>query len=200
VSRLPQIEALIENDSSSEGALLVRSPGVGMFGAAPRLGEVVVEGSRAGLLTTLGKRSEVVIPAATTGRVAERLITHLREPVEHGQVLLRLLPVHAEEIGADVEGATTSVDGLPEGTFAITSPTHGMFYRRPSPDAPAYVEPGQVVEAGVTIALVEVMKCFSAITYGGPGLPPRAEVVEIRANDSSEVEADQLLFVMRPSV
>jgi acetyl-CoA carboxylase biotin carboxyl carrier protein len=72
-----------------------------------------------------------------------------------------------------------------------------MFYRRPRPDAPAYVEVGQTVEAGATLALVEVMKCFSAITYGEPGLPPRAEVVEARAADGDEVQAEQVLFVVK---
>jgi acetyl-CoA carboxylase biotin carboxyl carrier protein len=72
-----------------------------------------------------------------------------------------------------------------------------MFYRRPRPDAPAYVEVGQTVEVGATLALVEVMKCFSAITYGGPGLPPRAEVLEVREADGTEVQADQVLFVVR---
>jgi len=41
------------------------------------------------------------------------------------------------------------------------------------------------------------MKCFSAITYGGPGLPEEAEVVEIRAADASEVRHGQVLFVVR---
>ena len=81
----------------------------------------------------------------------------------------------------------------------MTSPTHGMFYRRPKPDVPAYVEPGQVVETGATLALVEVMKCFSAIAYGGVGFPARAEIVEARVEDGVEVEADQILFVVRPA-
>jgi acetyl-CoA carboxylase biotin carboxyl carrier protein len=72
-----------------------------------------------------------------------------------------------------------------------------MFYRRPRPDAPAYVEIGHVIEEGNTLALVEVMKCFSAITYGGEGLPPRAKVIEIRAEDSAEVQAEQVLFVVQ---
>jgi acetyl-CoA carboxylase biotin carboxyl carrier protein len=74
-----------------------------------------------------------------------------------------------------------------------------MFYRRPRPDEPAYVEVGQVVESGSTLGLVEVMKCFSAITYGGQQLPARAEVAEIRADDGAEVTADQILFVVRPA-
>ena len=74
-----------------------------------------------------------------------------------------------------------------------------MFYRRPRPDEPAYVETGQIVEHGSTLGLVEVMKCFSAIVYGGDDLPPRAEIVEVRADDGAEVETEQILFVVRPS-
>ena len=81
----------------------------------------------------------------------------------------------------------------------MTSFTHGMFYRRPGPDAPHYVEEGQVVEQGTTLGLVEVMKCFSAIAYGGDDRPPRAEVVDVRAEDGAEVQVDQILFVLRPA-
>jgi hypothetical protein len=44
-----------------------------------------------------------------------------------------------------------------------------------------------------------LMKCFSAITYTGDGLPPRAEIVEARAADGSEVQTDQVLFVVKPA-
>ena len=57
----------------------------------------------------------------------------------------------------------------------------------------------QVVEEGATLALVEVMKCFSAISYGGEGMPPRAEIVEVRAADGAEVAADEVLFVVKPA-
>jgi biotin carboxyl carrier protein len=59
------------------------------------------------------------------------------------------------------------------------------------------VEVGSRVRAGQTLALIEAMKCFSAIAYGGPGLPEEAEVAEIRAADVSEVRHGQVLFVVR---
>jgi len=191
-----RLEALVEADG--EGGLRVLSPGVGLYGGAPRRGEILVGGSRAGWLVTLGRTAELVLPAGATGRVAERALADHRDPVAYGQLLLRLGPVAAGE-GLDSGELTSaaSAHGLPEGCHAVVSPTHGMFYRRPRPDAPAYVEVGQAVEVGATLALVEVMKCFSAITYGGPGLPPRAEVVEVREADGAEVRADQVLFVVR---
>ncbi len=191
------LEALVEE---RDGGLDVLAPAVGFFGGAPRPGEVVVGGGRVGRLVVLGRPRELLLPEGPGGRVAERTLPNHRDPVAYGQRLLRLTPLCAEPSAAVAEvGRPSSARGLPDGTLAVTSPTHGMFYRRPRPDSPPYVEVGQVVEEGATLALVEVMKCFSAITYGGPGLPPRAEVVEVRAGDGVEVRADQLLFVVRPA-
>jgi acetyl-CoA carboxylase biotin carboxyl carrier protein len=195
----PQSLETVVDPADDKGAVLVRSPGVGIYGSAPRLGEILVGGSRVGRLTTLGSAVDLVLPAGATGRVAETVLTHRREPVEFAQVLLRLTPVEATGIDDPVpDAAQEARDDLPTGTFAVTSPTHGVFYRRPTPDAPPFAEEGQVVERGATMALVEVMKCFTAIAYGGQGLPHRAEVVEIRASDGAEVGADQILFVVRP--
>ena len=86
---------------------------------------------------------------------------------------------------------------LPEGTYAVRSSIHGMFYHRPRPDEPPYVEIGTLVDQGTTLGLVEVMKCFSAVVYGGQGLPSRAESCEGRADEGAEVKTDQILFVVR---
>ncbi len=192
------LEAIVE-DAGGNGEILIRSPGVGMVSATPRTGEILVAGSKVGRLSALGRSVELVLPKGISGRVAERALHNRRDPVDYGGVLLRLVPVEAGEVEAgSLDPSRAATRDLPEGTYAIVSPTHGMFYRRPRPESPAYVEVGQQVEEGNTLALVEVMKCFSAITYGGEGLPPRAEVVEIRAEDNSEVQADQVLIVVRP--
>jgi acetyl-CoA carboxylase biotin carboxyl carrier protein len=110
------------------------------------------------------------------------------------------VPVEAGAESGDAaftEGAQAG--DLPQGGFAVRSSTHGMFYHRPRPDEPAYVEIGTVVDEGATLGLVEVMKCFSAVVYGGPDLPTRAEIVEVRADDGAEVTTDQILFVVRPA-
>jgi acetyl-CoA carboxylase biotin carboxyl carrier protein len=78
----------------------------------------------------------------------------------------------------------------------VVSPSDGVFYRKPSPDAPAFVEVGASVSAGQAVGLVEVMKTFNQILYGGPGFPEPATVVEIRADDTAEVRAGQVLLVV----
>ena len=45
----------------------------------------------------------------------------------------------------------------------IRCPIPGTFYRRPSPEAPPFKEPGDPVAVGDVIGLVEVMKTFHEI-------------------------------------
>lgn len=45
----------------------------------------------------------------------------------------------------------------------IIAPLPGIFYRKPAPDKPPFVEEGDQVEAGHTIGIVEIMKQFTEI-------------------------------------
>ena len=140
------LEALVE---ARDGAVLVSSPAVGVLSGGPRPGDVVVGGQRLGRLTVLSRAVELIVPAGTSGRVAEVALPHRREPVAYGQILLRLLPVG---------GPRRRGHGRPQRGgrrprrrhLRRPSPTHGMFYRRSRPDSPAYVEVSQVVEEGAT--------------------------------------------------
>lgn len=51
----------------------------------------------------------------------------------------------------------------------VQSPLPGIFYRRPSPDQPPFVEDGDAVTAEQTIGLVEVMKQFAEVKAGAAG-------------------------------
>jgi acetyl-CoA carboxylase biotin carboxyl carrier protein len=53
---------------------------------------------------------------------------------------------------------------------SVQSPLPGVFYRRPDPTQPPYVEIGAVVTADQTIGLVEVMKQFAEIKAGVDGV------------------------------
>jgi biotin-dependent carboxylase-like uncharacterized protein len=46
----------------------------------------------------------------------------------------------------------------------VSAPLLGTFYRRPSPEAPLFVEEGGAVEPGQTVGLIEVMKSFHEVT------------------------------------
>jgi acetyl-CoA carboxylase biotin carboxyl carrier protein len=96
------------------------------------------------------------------------------------------------------KGGSPALGGtIPQGCHAVICPADGVFYRRPRSGDPAYVEAGATIRAGQTLGLIEAMKTFSPIPYGGPGLPAEATVVEVRAGDSEEVRHGQILFVVR---
>ncbi len=64
----------------------------------------------------------------------------------------------AAQTGPSVVTATSAVV-----TDAITAPLTGIFYRSPSPQAPAFVQIGSVVAAGDIVGLIEAMKLFNEI-------------------------------------
>lgn len=45
----------------------------------------------------------------------------------------------------------------------IIAPLPGIFYRRPAPDKPVFVEVGDTVEVGQAIGLIEIMKQFNEV-------------------------------------
>jgi acetyl-CoA carboxylase biotin carboxyl carrier protein len=84
--------------------------------------------------------------------------------------------------------AAEPVPVVDEGTV-VRSPMVGTFYRSSSPDAAPYVEVGDVVAAGQTVAIVEAMKLFNPIAVESAGV-----VVEVLVEDGQSVEFDQPLF------
>ena len=74
---------------------------------------------------------------------------------------------------------------------AVASPMVGTAYRRPSPDAKAFVEVGSVVKAGEKILLIEAMKTFNEI------VAPRAgTVTAVLVEDGQPVEFGEALIVI----
>lgn len=75
----------------------------------------------------------------------------------------------------------------------INSPIVGTFYRKPSPEADAFVEVGKIVEAGATVCLVEAMKMFNEIEAEF-----KCKIIEILKADAEPVEYGDPLFVVEP--
>jgi len=55
----------------------------------------------------------------------------------------------------------TDVRPPPNVEEIITAPMHGLFYVSPAPDAPPFAAPGQRIEAGGPLCILEVMKTLS---------------------------------------
>lgn len=68
----------------------------------------------------------------------------------------------------------------------ITAPMPGVFYRRPDPEDPEFVEVGDEVEPGEVLGLIGVMKNFHDVTADEAG-----EVVEFFAENEEEVDAGE---------
>lgn len=78
--------------------------------------------------------------------------------------------------------------------ITIKSPIIGTFYRKPSPDKPAFVEVGSTISEGDVLCVIEAMKLFNDIESEVSG-----KVVKVLVDDSSPVEFDQPLFLVDPS-
>jgi acetyl-CoA carboxylase biotin carboxyl carrier protein len=76
------------------------------------------------------------------------------------------------------------------------APTSGRFYGRSAPDKPPFVEPGTQLVHGATICLLEVMKTFHRVTYGGSGLPDTARVSSVLVRDGDDVNAGDPLLAL----
>lgn len=76
-------------------------------------------------------------------------------------------------------------------TKTIEAPMPGVFYRRSDPDEPPFVETGDRVEAGDTIALIGVMKNFNDVTAGVSGT-----VSEFLVENEAEINAGDELAVI----
>ena len=74
----------------------------------------------------------------------------------------------------------------------VTSPFVGTFYRAASPEAAPFVQPGQSIEKGQTLCIVEAMKLMNEIESDTAGT-----LLEILSESGSSVEFGQRLFKIR---
>lgn len=73
----------------------------------------------------------------------------------------------------------------------VRAPMSGVFYRRPAPDQPPYVEVGDTVKKKQILALLETMKVFQKIKS-----PADARIVEIIAQNESPLADGDLIFII----
>ena len=80
-----------------------------------------------------------------------------------------------------------------EGLHMVKSPIVGTFYEAPSPGAPPFVKPGDMVEVGQVVCIVEAMKLMNEIESDVAG-----EVVKRLVENNAPIEYGQELFAIRP--
>lgn len=82
---------------------------------------------------------------------------------------------------------------IEKGLLVIKAPMLGMFYAKPEPEAPPYVDVGTFVDEETTVCLLELMKVFSAVRAG-----VRGYIHKVCAKSGQMVEYGQTLFLVKP--
>jgi len=98
-------------------------------------------------------------------------------------------PVSAAGPGESAAAAPVAEQGL----HTVHSPIVGTFYECPSPGSPPFVKPGDMVEIGQVLCIVEAMKLMNEIEADVAG-----EIVKKLVANGQPIEYGQELFVIRP--
>lgn len=102
--------------------------------------------------------------------------------------------VERSKVSADLtKESKGSIEKIVEKTVEIRAPMVGTFYRAPSPEAPPYVEVGQVIEPGQVICIIEAMKLMNEIKSEIKG-----KILEILVDNAEPVEFGQPIFLIEP--
>jgi acetyl-CoA carboxylase biotin carboxyl carrier protein len=174
----------------------VRAPTVGLWWNPPPPGSLVRPGTSIGKLEILGVLHELVAPPGALGVVAGEARRQAPVPVEYGTELLILEA--AGSIGAQAAQEEAAVASGSGARLQFCAPLSGRFYSRPSPDKPVFVSVGDEITRGQTVALLEVMKTFNRLTYGGEGLPDRARVTAILPENEDDLEQGAPILALEP--
>lgn len=101
-------------------------------------------------------------------------------------------PVSATPAPAAPEVPATPAEAEEE-LHLVKSPIVGTFYESPAPGAPPFIKPGDNVQAGQVLCIIEAMKLMNEIESDMTG-----EIVKVLAANGKPVEYGQPLFSIRP--
>jgi acetyl-CoA carboxylase biotin carboxyl carrier protein len=205
----PRLDLLVEELAADAAgrSWTLRSPAPGSFRPLAPLAAWCAAGTPIGTLDVLGRTHLLVVPPGVAG------VTEPAEPAETqaaGASASSLSPraiAYRDPIvrlsSRPQPGAIASDATAPAAAIAATTdglvfraPTSGRFYGRSAPDKPPFVAPGAQLAHGATICLLEVMKTFHRVTYGGPGLPDTARVRGVLVADGDDVSAGDPLLAL----
>jgi acetyl-CoA carboxylase biotin carboxyl carrier protein len=79
-----------------------------------------------------------------------------------------------------------------EEAHVVRSPIVGTYYESPSPGSPPFVKPGDTVEVGQVLCIVEAMKLMNEIEADVAG-----EILKCLVKNGQPIEYGQELFVIR---
>jgi acetyl-CoA carboxylase biotin carboxyl carrier protein len=147
------------------------------------------------LKVTIGKGNAPLTMGAAPSVAAASAVAALQPP---DAAPARVVPIPVAVVSAPAAPAPVQAaksEGLAaDGTVAIVASIMGRFYAKPDPGAAPFVSMGATVNEDDTVALIEVMKVFTAVRSGVNGV-----VTEICVQDAQIIEFGQVLFRIRPT-
>ena len=135
----------------------------------------------------------MVAVAQRAGMATLSIKTHDLKLELHSGTVVEISSNHAPQAVAPMEApAPLIVTAEPDG-YLITAPMVGTFYRSTSPTDPPLLQPGDRVEAGQLIGIIEAMKIMNEITADRSGT-----VIEVIAENATAVEYGSPLIRLGP--
>ena len=129
----------------------------------------------------------------------DNLRVRLKKPGEHAPVQTAVsapAPAPPREANDPAPKPTEPAPAPPpEDTDFVTidSPMVGVFYSAPAPGEPAFISPGDIIEEGQTVCIVEAMKLMNEVSA-----KYRARVERALVENGEPVEFGQALFAVTP--
>jgi acetyl-CoA carboxylase biotin carboxyl carrier protein len=105
----------------------------------------------------------------------------------------RIIAVHPAIQAGPAPTAGSVAARVEEELHLVRSPIVGTYYESPSPGSPPFVKPGDFVEAGQVLCIVEAMKLMNEIEADVAG-----ELVKSLVKNGQPIEYGQELFAIRP--
>ncbi|WP_019948102.1 acetyl-CoA carboxylase biotin carboxyl carrier protein [Hymenobacter aerophilus] len=122
-----------------------------------------------------------------------KTVTMAAPAAAHAPAPAPAAPQAAAPAAAPAPAAAEAPAAAPAASSAtpLKSPMIGTFYRSSSPETPAFVQVGDMVEKGQVICIIEAMKLFNEIEAEQSG-----RIVKALVENASPVEYDQPLFLI----
>ena len=123
----------------------------------------------------------------------KRGVAEIPQPPTDRIIAVHPAPASPMQTSAPVAAAPTAEPvKAEEGLHAVRSPIVGTYYESPSPGSPPFVKPGDSVEAGQVLCIVEAMKLMNEIEADVAG-----EIVKCLVKNGQPIEYGQELFAIR---